>query len=74
MLEDARKEDSPFEDVEVEGATDGAEDGSGVNEQNEYHFPKSCYTCKARFLQRHHFYDRVGSLLDPGDEMFAEHT
>ena len=57
MLEDVTRENGE------ESVGNGEEESFEVNDSNEYFYPKSCYTCKARFLQRHHFYDRVSTTL-----------
>lgn len=54
MLEDV-KDDEESNDISEEGLN------FAVNEKNEYYYPKSCYTCKNRFIIRHHFYDRVSN-------------
>ena len=43
----------------VEGEIDPTVEEMRVLIDGEYYFPKSCYTCKARFYKPHFFYDRV---------------
>ena len=64
MLEDVRSEsaeNSPVHEYEEEESEPFVQEitAAELGEESEYFYPKSCYTCKARFLKRHHFYDRV---------------